>query len=160
MCMYAHSLFCPSHPANTKHLYNICTTSAQRLRRWSNIVQMLYKCFVFTGHPPRPTTSLNTALSFISFVFQCSSFTCPCTKIIHHHRACSALQSQKAVSACLQSKKISPFGFLRQYYDVQSTTPILFSTLHAGHFFIYRYSKKLHTNRNHPSLTRPIRATI
>ena len=36
-------------PANTKHLYNICTTSAQRLRRWSNIVQMLYKCFVFAG---------------------------------------------------------------------------------------------------------------
>ena len=40
-------------PANTKHLYNICTTSAQRLRRWSNIVQkqnkMLHKCFVFTG---------------------------------------------------------------------------------------------------------------
>ena len=36
-------------PANTKHLYNICTTSAQRLRRWSNIVQMLYKCFVLTG---------------------------------------------------------------------------------------------------------------
>ena len=33
-------------PANTKHLYNISTTSAQRLRRWSNIVQMLYKCFV------------------------------------------------------------------------------------------------------------------
>ena len=35
--------------ANTKHLYTICTTSAQLLRRWSNIVQMLYKCFVFTG---------------------------------------------------------------------------------------------------------------
>ena len=34
---------------NKRHLYNICTTSAQRLRRWSNIVQMLYKCFVFTG---------------------------------------------------------------------------------------------------------------
>ena len=34
-------------PASTKHLYNISTTSAQRLRRWSNIVQMLYKCFVF-----------------------------------------------------------------------------------------------------------------
>ena len=32
--------------------YNICTctTSAQRLRRWSYIVQMLYKCFVFTGN--------------------------------------------------------------------------------------------------------------
>ena len=38
-----------THPANTKHLYNICTTSAQRLRRWSNIIQMLYKCFVFAG---------------------------------------------------------------------------------------------------------------
>ena len=37
------------YPANTKHLYNICTTSAQRLRRWSNLVQMLYKYFVFTG---------------------------------------------------------------------------------------------------------------
>ena len=36
-------------PASTKRLHNICTTSAQRLRRWSNIVQMLYKCFVFTG---------------------------------------------------------------------------------------------------------------
>ena len=32
--------------ANTKHLYNICTTPAQRLRR---IVQMVYKCFVFPG---------------------------------------------------------------------------------------------------------------
>ena len=32
-------------PANTKHLYNICTTSSQRLRRWADVVQMLYKCF-------------------------------------------------------------------------------------------------------------------
>ena len=41
--------------------YNICTTSAQRLRRWSNIVQMLYKCFVFTAYDNvdgnRPTYS-------------------------------------------------------------------------------------------------------
>ena len=28
---------------------NLCTTSAQRLLRWPNIVQMLYKCFMFTG---------------------------------------------------------------------------------------------------------------
>ena len=35
--------------ANTKHLYNICTTSAQRLRRWADVVQLLYKCFVFAG---------------------------------------------------------------------------------------------------------------
>ena len=39
-----------TNPANTKHLYNICTTSSQRLRRWPNIVQMLYKCFVFAGN--------------------------------------------------------------------------------------------------------------
>ena len=38
-----------TNPAKTTHLYNIFTTSAQRLRRWSNIVQMLYKCFVLTG---------------------------------------------------------------------------------------------------------------
>ena len=35
--------------SNTKHLCNICTMSTQRLRRWSNIVKMVYKCFVFTG---------------------------------------------------------------------------------------------------------------
>ena len=34
---------------NTKHLYNICTMLGQRRRRWSNIVQMLYKCLVFNG---------------------------------------------------------------------------------------------------------------
>ena len=33
--------------ANTKHLYNICTTSVQRLRSLPNVVQILYKCFVF-----------------------------------------------------------------------------------------------------------------
>ena len=36
-------------PANTKHLHTIRTTSAQRLRSGSNIVQMLYKCFVHWG---------------------------------------------------------------------------------------------------------------
>ena len=37
---------CVSTPSNTKHLYSNCTTLAQRLRRWSSIVHMLYKCFV------------------------------------------------------------------------------------------------------------------
>ena len=36
-------------PENTKHLYNICTMLGQRRRRWANIVQMLYKCFVIAG---------------------------------------------------------------------------------------------------------------
>ena len=39
-------------PANAKHFYDICTTSTQRLRRRSNIVQMLYKCFLFAGWIP------------------------------------------------------------------------------------------------------------
>ena len=34
-------------PVNTKHLYNICTTLGQRRRRWADVVQMLYKSFVF-----------------------------------------------------------------------------------------------------------------
>ena len=57
------------NPANTKHLYNICTTLYQRRRRWADVVQMLYKCFVFAGMAPclqsfihsftgRPTNSL------------------------------------------------------------------------------------------------------
>ena len=44
-----HCTDCIVIPVNTKHLYNICTTLAQRLRRWTNIVQMLYKYFVFPG---------------------------------------------------------------------------------------------------------------
>ena len=32
---------------NTKHLYNICTKLVQRRR---DVVQMLYKCFVFAGN--------------------------------------------------------------------------------------------------------------
>ena len=36
-------------PTNPKHLYNIYTTSAQRLRCWSNIAWILYKCFVLAG---------------------------------------------------------------------------------------------------------------
>ena len=35
------------HPINHKHLYNICTMLDQRRRRWADVVQMLYKCFVF-----------------------------------------------------------------------------------------------------------------
>ena len=36
-------------PVNAKHLYNICTMLAQCRRRWADVVQMLYKCFVFVG---------------------------------------------------------------------------------------------------------------
>ena len=36
-------------PVNTKHFYSICTMLDQRRRRWADVVQMLYKCFVFAG---------------------------------------------------------------------------------------------------------------
>ena len=35
-----------SCPANTKHLYNIYTTSAKRLRRWSNIANTNVLCLL------------------------------------------------------------------------------------------------------------------
>ena len=55
-------------PANTKHLYTICTTSSKRLRRWSNIVQMLYKCCVFAGtsQETHDKTSILKELIFVS----------------------------------------------------------------------------------------------
>ena len=37
------------YPANTKHLYIIRTMLVQRRRRWTDVVQMLYKCFVLVG---------------------------------------------------------------------------------------------------------------
>ena len=37
------------YTGNTKHLFNICTMLDQRRRRWADVVQMLYKCFVLAG---------------------------------------------------------------------------------------------------------------
>ena len=34
---------------STKQLYNLCTMLDQRRRRWADVVQMLYKCYVFAG---------------------------------------------------------------------------------------------------------------
>ena len=39
-----------NHPADTKHLCSICTMLDQRRRRWADVVQMLYKCFVFAWY--------------------------------------------------------------------------------------------------------------
>ena len=43
------NVICYLIPVNTKHLYNICRMLDQRRRRWADVVQMLYKCFVFAG---------------------------------------------------------------------------------------------------------------
>ena len=36
-----------TNPASTKHLYDICAMLVQRQRRWADVVQMFYICFVF-----------------------------------------------------------------------------------------------------------------
>ena len=41
-----------SYPVNAKHWYNSCTMLDYRRRRWADVVQMLYKCFVFVGNRP------------------------------------------------------------------------------------------------------------
>ena len=34
---------------NTNHLYNICTILVQHRRRWADVVQIMYKCFMFAS---------------------------------------------------------------------------------------------------------------
>ena len=36
-------------PVSTKHLYNIYTMLDQRRRRWADVVEILYECFVLSG---------------------------------------------------------------------------------------------------------------
>ena len=56
------------YPSKHKHLYNIGTMLDKRRRRWDDVVQMLYKCFVFTA--VFLTTSHATFLSFLR-MFSC-----------------------------------------------------------------------------------------
>ena len=48
--------------ANTKHLYNIATMLDQRLRRWSSIVYMLYKCVALAGLAGKTASFLSAFL--------------------------------------------------------------------------------------------------
>ena len=50
----SHVLRAPRHnPVSAKHLYNICTMLDQRRRRWTDVVQMLYKILCWLGRPAR-----------------------------------------------------------------------------------------------------------
>ena len=78
-------IYRPRYSVNTKHLYNICTMSVQRLRRWTDIVQMLYKCFVCTDLVTRlvyPCDYCRRLLSLAGFVFP--SPPDPSLSIIYH----------------------------------------------------------------------------
>ena len=59
-------------PGNTKHLYNICTMLDQRRRRWTDVVQMLYKCFVFAG------MDVYDGPQYIRSVYRCT----PCHQVV------------------------------------------------------------------------------
>ena len=50
---------------NTKHLYNICTMLDQRRRRWADVLQMLYKSFVFAGRPYLHEYCFDTQIIFL-----------------------------------------------------------------------------------------------
>ena len=58
-------------PETQKKLYDISTMFSQRRRRWADVVQMLYKCFVFAGtdfyhgYIKVSTSSATTSCSFI-----------------------------------------------------------------------------------------------
>ena len=54
---------------NTKHLYNICTMLDQRRRRWADVVQMLYKCFVFS--------EFMVVLKLLQDQHDCTIISCP-----------------------------------------------------------------------------------
>ena len=75
-------------PVNTKHLHNICTTLNQHQRRWADVVQMLCKCFVFTGisvHQVR--TNLETGHHIGCVMPQCNL-----NQSIHHYTLPSHIQ--------------------------------------------------------------------
>ena len=87
--LYVMSVY--TDPVSTTHwyAYNICTTSAQRLRRWANIVQMLYKCFVFTGRSPRKTDLQQSQANMYichmctaknGYLFNCDLLLGPCRR--------------------------------------------------------------------------------
>ena len=57
------------HKTFVQHLYNV----GQRLRRWSNIVQMLYKCFVFAGYCSHGDTTDSTIFAHV-YIFSVIRF--------------------------------------------------------------------------------------
>ena len=103
-------------PANTKRLYNICTTLAQRLRPWTGNVPILYKCFVFAGLLPvsRIVAKVNQIGSngLGDVVMQISAVY-------------AGVQSQKAVPAFQQTKNIC-ITFVQCWTNVEDVGPTLY----------------------------------
>ena len=51
------------YTAKTKKLYKFCTMSDQRRRRWADVVQMLYKCFLLAWYTVSIRKNSRIALS-------------------------------------------------------------------------------------------------
>ena len=82
------------NPANTKHLYNIRTMLDQRRRRWADVVQMLYKCFVFVGK------ALITYLSLRSTLHLREKY--PRIRDLHGIACMASQQTQNICITCIQ----------------------------------------------------------
>ena len=90
-------------PVITKHLYNICTMLVQRRRRWADIGQMFYKCFVFAGYGPAITQPWSIVYSMINYAFcaskACTIYSTSCkdaTYLVMGKPMCSALVQHSA----------------------------------------------------------------
>ena len=93
------------NPANTKRLYNTCTT--------------LYKCYTNVLLGSNRSNFLVVQLPKWSYIIRfCMLIP---AYISMYAGSCTAPQSQKAVSAYLWSKQILPFGFARQLHVGIST---------------------------------------
>ena len=54
-------------PSKHKHLHNICTMLDQRRRRWADVVQMLYKYFVFVGYADAHNCTVRYTVHYLPF---------------------------------------------------------------------------------------------
>ena len=75
-----------TYPVSTKHLNNICTMLDQRRRRWVDIVQMFYKCFLgyFAVFFFKWLIVLLNGITYIE-----DNFVCVCKKIeAMRHQIC------------------------------------------------------------------------
>ena len=73
-----------SFPTNIKHLYEICIMLAQRRRRWDDVAQMLYKCFVFASLCPHSFAATSVPSCRFSLQFQIGQLL---THILEYVRA-------------------------------------------------------------------------
>ena len=84
-------------PVNTKHPYNIYTTPAQRLRRWTSIAPMPHECSVLTGKCIKSYTRILPEKH--KTMIQCQANAGPTLKAVCH--LCGSIGPMSSVSRYL-----------------------------------------------------------